>query len=268
MATITNPKGSWSSACDSYGKVQHSRKYDCVYTNVKGTGGDRLVTIAARIENHQDAKTIAAVPLMLDYLRKRADLEQDAAAQIILAAIESNWANALEDAREKLATLDEGYACSFCTHKFPVLEDLMEHNKTAHNGARRVCRTMAPPREESKIWNLTSISRNRFKAGNCLSALNSPHERQDVGNHTARGYGHFRNARRKRYARRHNPHVTSSVPDHWPRPQLRLLVACDALKLYGRAPVQRVTRAARSAPYAHCTWSGTDYVVVSPYSRL
>lgn len=52
--------GEWQTACDSYGKVQHSRKYDCVYTVVNEGNGERIVTIAARIENHSDAKIIAA----------------------------------------------------------------------------------------------------------------------------------------------------------------------------------------------------------------
>ena len=138
MSSITNPKGTWQYACDSYGKVQHSRKYECVYTNVTGEHGDRLVTIAARIENYQDAKTIAAVPLMLEYLRKRADLSQDPAAQIIMAAIESDAASAYEDARANLEALENGsgYACSFCESRYPRLTDLMRHNKAEHNGAR------------------------------------------------------------------------------------------------------------------------------------
>jgi hypothetical protein len=56
--------GVWNVACDSYGRVQHSKKA-CVYTKVQGpTGGDLLVTVAARIENWQDAKLIAAAPAM------------------------------------------------------------------------------------------------------------------------------------------------------------------------------------------------------------
>jgi hypothetical protein len=58
--------GEWNRACDSYGKVQHSRKYDCVYTHVKGNGGDRIITVAARIENGRDADLIAAAPELLE----------------------------------------------------------------------------------------------------------------------------------------------------------------------------------------------------------
>lgn len=59
-------KGPWDFACDNYGKVQHSRKYDCVYSHIKGEpGGDRLVTVASRIANAEDALLIAAAPDLL-----------------------------------------------------------------------------------------------------------------------------------------------------------------------------------------------------------
>lgn len=64
--------GEWNQACDSYGKVQHSRKYDCVYTVIKaGTGGraERIHTVAARIENGADARLIAAAPQLLIQLK-------------------------------------------------------------------------------------------------------------------------------------------------------------------------------------------------------
>ncbi len=49
-------KGPWDFACDSYGKVQHSRKA-CVYATQRDPkGGDRLVRVASRIENWSDAK--------------------------------------------------------------------------------------------------------------------------------------------------------------------------------------------------------------------
>ena len=51
--------GEWDRACDSYGKVQHSRKA-CVFTTVKTADGERLVNIAARIENWDNAAFIAA----------------------------------------------------------------------------------------------------------------------------------------------------------------------------------------------------------------
>lgn len=56
--------GTWRWACDSYGKVRHSKKA-CVYTKVTGPdGGELLVTVAGRIENWQDAKLIALAPAM------------------------------------------------------------------------------------------------------------------------------------------------------------------------------------------------------------
>jgi hypothetical protein len=66
MMRTKHTPGPWSFACDSYGKVQHSRKYDCVYANVKGENGDCLVSIAARIENQKDACLIAAAPTLLE----------------------------------------------------------------------------------------------------------------------------------------------------------------------------------------------------------
>ena len=64
--TAKHTPGPWEWACDSYGKVQHSRKYNCVFTTVKGNGGDRLTSIAARIENSADARLIAAAPDLLE----------------------------------------------------------------------------------------------------------------------------------------------------------------------------------------------------------
>jgi hypothetical protein len=125
-------EGVWQTACDSYGRVRHSRKYDCVYTNIKGNGGDRLVTVAARIENNADAQAIAAVPLMLRYLHKRAQAS-DREAIIILDAIRSNAASCYEDANEQI---EKPWACSFCEDRFVVGSDLMAHNATMHNGAR------------------------------------------------------------------------------------------------------------------------------------
>lgn len=54
-------EGEWGYACDSYGKVLHSRK-SCVYTKIKGKNGDgdRLVTIAARMPSLADARLMAA----------------------------------------------------------------------------------------------------------------------------------------------------------------------------------------------------------------
>ena len=56
--------GPWRCACDSYGKVRHSKK-KCVYTTITRPGGDELVNIAARIPNWGDAYLIAAAPDLL-----------------------------------------------------------------------------------------------------------------------------------------------------------------------------------------------------------
>lgn len=95
-------KGVWNVACDSYGKVQHSRKYDCVFTVLKNTStGDRIVTVAARIEERDNAKAIAAVPLMLKFIQDWAEAG-DKRARLILDAIESNHADAYYKATEEL----------------------------------------------------------------------------------------------------------------------------------------------------------------------
>jgi len=62
---ITN--GRWEFACDSYGKVRHS-KMACVYTKAKNENGEYLVTVAARIKNWDDAKLIAVAPELLTAL--------------------------------------------------------------------------------------------------------------------------------------------------------------------------------------------------------
>lgn len=56
--------GAWDVACDSYGSVRHARKA-CVYTVVHAEGGDRIVTVAGRIENWADARLMAAAPWLL-----------------------------------------------------------------------------------------------------------------------------------------------------------------------------------------------------------
>ena len=56
---LSTTKGEWGHACDSYGKVQHSKKA-CIYTTVKEKTGERIVNVAARIENWADAKIMAA----------------------------------------------------------------------------------------------------------------------------------------------------------------------------------------------------------------
>lgn len=87
--------GSWDTACDSYGKVQHSRKYDCVYTVVNEGNGDRILTVAARIENPEDARLIAAAPRLLRFVQKMAEDEAypRALAQWLLRCVDSNQAD-------------------------------------------------------------------------------------------------------------------------------------------------------------------------------
>lgn len=60
--------GEWSHACDSYGKVRHSRKA-CVYTVVNMPGGERIVTLAARIPNWEDARVMTAAKDMYMVLK-------------------------------------------------------------------------------------------------------------------------------------------------------------------------------------------------------
>jgi molybdopterin-guanine dinucleotide biosynthesis protein A len=61
--------GDWTVACDSYGKVRHSRKA-CIYTVVnRGQAGERIVTLAARIPNWDDAFVMSAARDMRDALR-------------------------------------------------------------------------------------------------------------------------------------------------------------------------------------------------------
>ena len=51
--------GDWGFACDSYGKVRHSKKA-CVYSSYGTPNGDRLETLAARVPNWTDARLFAA----------------------------------------------------------------------------------------------------------------------------------------------------------------------------------------------------------------
>lgn len=64
---MAHTPGPWEDACDSYGRVRHSRKYQCVYTTEKNAAGSttRIITIASRIENEEDARLIAAAPDLL-----------------------------------------------------------------------------------------------------------------------------------------------------------------------------------------------------------
>ena len=60
-------KGPWNFACDSYGKVRHSRKA-CVYSRFTNATGERLVLVdvAKQIPNWDDAHLIAAAPDLLE----------------------------------------------------------------------------------------------------------------------------------------------------------------------------------------------------------
>lgn len=64
----THTPGTWDFACDSYGKVRHSRKA-CVYTVTRHPDGERIETVAARIPNWSDARLIAAAPELLEALQ-------------------------------------------------------------------------------------------------------------------------------------------------------------------------------------------------------
>ena len=82
--------GPWEYAADSYGKVRHSKKA-CVYTNLQGDGGDRLVNIAGRIESWADARLIASAPALLaerDALKVERD-EITAHAERLAEALEN-----------------------------------------------------------------------------------------------------------------------------------------------------------------------------------
>jgi hypothetical protein len=61
--------GKWSHACDSYGKVRHSKKA-CVFTVIKDNGkSERIATVAARISNFEDAKLMAAAKELYEALK-------------------------------------------------------------------------------------------------------------------------------------------------------------------------------------------------------
>lgn len=104
----------WFHAADSYGKVRHSRKA-CVAAVVKGPGGERIVSIAARIENWEDARLIetavnhhAKLVAMLRHLGDALNMSDpdhadfaDSGADVV----ELLWTKA-DEARELLAALD------------------------------------------------------------------------------------------------------------------------------------------------------------------
>jgi hypothetical protein len=61
--------GDWDVACDSYGKVRHSRKA-CVYTVLRDDrGAETIVKVAARIPNWDDAFLMSAARDLRDALR-------------------------------------------------------------------------------------------------------------------------------------------------------------------------------------------------------
>lgn len=60
----THTPSPWDFACDSYGKVRHSRKA-CVFQS----GASTPTVVASRIPNWADARLIAAAPDMLEALR-------------------------------------------------------------------------------------------------------------------------------------------------------------------------------------------------------
>jgi hypothetical protein len=77
----------WSFACDSYGKVQHSRKA-CVYGTEAGNGGDRIHTVAGRIERWDDAKLIVTAVNERDSLKREVEELREALEQVEAMAVE------------------------------------------------------------------------------------------------------------------------------------------------------------------------------------
>lgn len=86
--TFTQGKHTWQFACDSYGKVRHSRKA-CVFTTIDGDNGERIVTIAARIPNWADAALIAAAPDLLTAARHALEYIEHNKACIIQSQTEA-----------------------------------------------------------------------------------------------------------------------------------------------------------------------------------
>lgn len=123
MTENTTP-GPWNYACDSYGKVRHSRKA-CVYAG-NGSKERPLATVAARIENWSDAKQIAAVPDLISFVRlvdsasesadggtdkgraymARTLVDLGERARALLEMIDSNSAHRNEEYRRALARIE------------------------------------------------------------------------------------------------------------------------------------------------------------------
>lgn len=100
-AKTAHTPGRWDFACDSYGKVQHSKKA-CVYTTLKGPDGERLTTVAARIPNWDDARLISAAPEMLAALEAIVDFEA--------APDASRWGKLIDRASAAIAKAKGGDA--------------------------------------------------------------------------------------------------------------------------------------------------------------
>jgi hypothetical protein len=92
--------GIWDFACDSYGKVQHSRKA-CVYSVVRSPDGERIVKIAGQIQNWDDARLMARSPLLLNTMRRIIELAcvVDDNAQARLDEIQTLAAQSIGDTR-------------------------------------------------------------------------------------------------------------------------------------------------------------------------
>lgn len=98
--------GKWEFACDSYGKVLHSKKA-CVYSPLKGPNGEILQTVASRIENWADARLIAASKELLSSLKQIRDARDEHAKSGKLPDAKyecfDDWAADVADSAIKLA---------------------------------------------------------------------------------------------------------------------------------------------------------------------
>lgn len=73
MNEVTYTPGPWNVACDSYGRVRHSKKA-CVYVVLRDTKGVETITkVAAQIPSWSDARLIAATPRMYEVLMQIAN---------------------------------------------------------------------------------------------------------------------------------------------------------------------------------------------------
>lgn len=104
MPETQHTEGEWDFACDSYGKVRHSRKA-CVYTTIKTPTGDQLVNVASRIPSWEDARLMAASKEMyaaLSHLTEAIQLNygdmQPGTASYLRSIIEGEVAEAIKKA--------------------------------------------------------------------------------------------------------------------------------------------------------------------------